>query len=95
MLPKRVFIGEQYGRWRIFDDAPGMKRTQWYIEPRVWAKCSCGTQRIVSLRDLLRGKSLSCGCVAREKLGNWNKTRGMRCRSLSSSRKLESVMVGS
>lgn len=58
--------GKTYGRWEV------IKFDHWRTEPlgkRVpyWlCKCNCGTERAVNIRNLHKGKSVSCGCYNRE-----------------------------
>lgn len=60
--------GQHFGRWTVLDEfqhtAGG---TRWKC------RCDCGTERFVLARNLKSGKSLSCGCLNRERvraLGN-------------------------
>jgi hypothetical protein len=62
--PKGLTIdaGHRFGRWLVTDPTPirNGKRID------VVCLCDCGTVRNVSKARLLRGTSLSCGCLARE-----------------------------
>lgn len=60
----RVTSGQVFGRWTVTDACVVViyKRNK-----SVLCTCACGTVRLVELQRLLRGKSLSCGCLAAEK----------------------------
>lgn len=73
------FVGERFNRWTL---TRFVGRHNWE------AVCDCGTKKIVSLSNLLRGASVSCGCSRREGLvyrfpdewGIWKNMR-RRCHS--------------
>ena len=59
-----------------FEDLTGMRFTRWAVEGydgyrgghHFWqCRCDCGKTRSVAKGSLLKGVSLSCGCLAREK----------------------------
>jgi len=59
-------IGKKFGRWRVTNRAPDRRDgTSWRVY--WWCTCRCGTEREVAERNLLKGASLSCGCLARER----------------------------
>ncbi len=71
-------IGARYGRWTIVKAARsrpvGRTRELW---PYVWARCECGTQRIVSLYSARNGRTKSCGCSRRDlDPSTWTTTHG-------------------
>lgn len=53
----RDLVGTRYGRWVVLRRS-GM---QYCI-----CRCECGIEKEVLISNLRRGKSLSCGCLARE-----------------------------
>jgi hypothetical protein len=79
---------------RPIDDLTGRKFGKWVVLPRDdfelnhlhynWlVQCECGRLRHVAGRDLLNGRSSSCGCAPRRKNGNGAKTpvRGVALRT--------------
>lgn len=60
----RSLAGKSFGRWTVLQDAKLGPRgiRQWLC------RCQCGTEKYVSERSLLEGKSQSCGCFANERL---------------------------
>ncbi len=60
----------RYGRWTV------LNFSHWHEEPsgkRVpyWnCKCDCNVERAVNIRNLRKGKSISCGCYNREITSN-------------------------
>jgi hypothetical protein len=56
-------IGQQAGRWTVIERLP------WKATDQKWlCRCVCGTERVVSGRNLRSGQSQDCGCGRREKL---------------------------
>lgn len=72
-------IGARHGRWTILERLPNR---------RVLARCECGTERAVVVRNLVSGNSRSCGCLNREVItkhggaysAEWRVLRGMKSR---------------
>ena len=64
--------GSVFGRWTVQYLAPIRKdrRTTWHC------LCECGKEHDVVERDLLSGKSLSCGCYAIERMNQAHTTHG-------------------
>lgn len=62
---------KQFGRWRVLETALNMKKNS------MWkCRCSCGTTRLVSKANILRGGSLGCGCKRLETLVARNTSHG-------------------
>jgi hypothetical protein len=47
---------KQYGRWTILEER----------EDKFFCKCFCGTEKLVNKKNLLDGRSKSCGCLTKE-----------------------------
>jgi len=59
-MKRRELVGERFGRWLVFARHSYATHTQ----PERWScRCDCGTIRNVSVHTLLRGTSVSCGCL--------------------------------
>jgi hypothetical protein len=58
-VKKKMLPGERYDRWTVVADAPGRH----YL-----CRCDCGTERTVTGSALRRGRSRSCGCIAKDQL---------------------------
>lgn len=54
--------GKRFGRWTAIRKTPSSEKGK----IRWDCICDCGTQRSVSERSLLRGRSKSCGCLQKE-----------------------------
>lgn len=54
-------VGDVYGHWTVIEPAT-MKEGVRHVKCR----CKCGTERSVLLVNLVKGKSKSCGCLARK-----------------------------
>lgn len=52
-----VLKGQQYGHWTVLSEP--FKDGKYYL---VSCKCNCGKKKLVNIRSLKRGESLSCGC---------------------------------
>lgn len=62
--PTPDLTGSQFGKWTVLSFAFGNNKSD-----RAWmCKCECGTIKPVGERELLRGRSLSCGCSRKGKL---------------------------
>ena len=64
----RVSIGDKFGRWKVVNEAEDKKAL---------CQCECGTERLVYIDNLVRGKTKSCGCYRKEYLADI-KTNGAR-----------------
>lgn len=60
-----VKIGDVYDNWTVIE-APHYDRGRNINTLRAVCECKCGTVRELSLRNVLRGKSKSCGCIPNE-----------------------------
>ncbi len=63
---KDIIIGNKYGRWTVLKESAERKCNQIAYD----CLCECGTERSVAKYQLRTGNSKSCGCLAREILGN-------------------------
>lgn len=62
-----VDIGQQYGRWVVLSLSSLGTNTS----PKKYrCRCTCGTERAVPAIQLVRGKSISCGCFRIEQARN-------------------------
>jgi|SRR5699024_2311953 len=53
--------GQKFGRWQVIRRGENQdNRVAWYC------KCDCGNTGTVDTRRLVKGRSKSCGCLARE-----------------------------
>lgn len=61
-MPQAIDLtGKRFGRWVVIDRAENYRHKKGYCA--AWnCVCDCGTERVVLGNNLLRGKSLSCGC---------------------------------
>ena len=65
--------GMQFGEWTVIRRAGNLKggAATWV------AKCRCGTEREVIGVDLRQGKSKSCGCIGKSRIGELNRSHGL------------------
>lgn len=62
-MSKKIDItGRRFGRWTVIKDSGQRKLSRVLWECR----CGCGTVKLLSSNHLLRGNSLSCGCIRNE-----------------------------
>ena len=64
-LPKKDLTGQRFGRLTVLEIATppnGRKRTTY----KWLCKCDCGNTAIVSVNNLTKGGTQSCGCLQRE-----------------------------
>jgi len=68
--------GDRYDRWLVLEFVGILGKA------RIWkCRCDCGKERLVSTRDLRKGRSRSCGCFAievRSINGNARRTHGLK-----------------
>ena len=53
-----VNIGEKYGRWTVIGKSSDKRKAR--------CRCECGNESDVFIQNLVRGLSISCGCLKRE-----------------------------
>lgn len=73
---KPTLIGEKFGRLTILEIF--YKQGKYQQNSFVKCKCDCGNEKVLSLSEIKRGKTSSCGCLRKEisKLSKY-KTHGM------------------
>lgn len=77
MTTPKIKIGNRYGRWRVLEKAESYREPSGHLR-HVWlCECECGVKRNVKGASLLSGRSLSCGCILREKNVSRMSTHGM------------------
>lgn len=67
---KDIADRQAIGQWTLLEKVEAGKHSKWL------AKCSCGKEKIVIIDNLLRGKSLSCGCYRKKVMQALNTTHG-------------------
>jgi len=61
-MPSPIKPGQRFGRWTVVSLLP-----ERYYGQMLWqCVCDCGTTRAVPSHSLVAGRSLSCGCLARD-----------------------------
>lgn len=56
--------GQVFGRWTVLAFSHRTGDTYFWL-----CRCACGTERAVTRQSFVKGKSVSCGCYHREKVG--------------------------
>lgn len=59
----RSLVGQQFASWTVFSNAEPFVLPCGQLQAASWARCQCGTERIVRNADLRQGKSVCCGCL--------------------------------
>lgn len=57
-MTNKIEVLPTYGKWFVLGEVGGKRR-------RLLCKCSCGTEKVVDLGNLVTGKSKSCGSMVR------------------------------
>lgn len=65
--------GMRFGRWFVTSQAANLNDASAFN-----CVCDCGTRRVVRATPLVKGKSLSCGCLSVERSSERNRTHGMK-----------------
>ena len=59
---REVRAGDEYFRWTIVEEVQPKVYPNRQKQRRVRCRCSCGTERVIALGNLISGGSKSCGC---------------------------------
>jgi hypothetical protein len=84
MQDKKILEGEQFNQWTLIEKADPVYWLNKYKErvpfARYWAQCTCGTRKIIILRDVLAGKSRSCRTCQTRRAANarWARLRAQK-----------------
>ncbi len=78
MSAKISLVGQEFGSWKVLEDAPPKQFACGSIHYRSLCQCKCGTQKFVFNNDLVRGKSLRCLNCAAVIVGDTHRIHGMR-----------------
>ena len=70
-------IGDKFGRLRVIRLLPGSSK----IKYKAVVVCGCGVEKTVGRNDLVCKKTLSCGCLNKEKTAQRNFKHGHSFRS--------------
>lgn len=72
----KIQVGDRYGRWTVLKTGVRNPQSKAKNPPLMaYCQCDCGTVKYKEYRDLYAGRSLSCGCLRREKLTERNMER--------------------
>lgn len=60
--------GKTFGRWKVIEKVESYRSPKGYVESRWLCECCCNkhTRRVVNGKNLVYGKSTSCGCRQKE-----------------------------
>jgi len=61
-MATKNLAGRQFGRWNVIERANESGAARWKC------RCSCGTERVVAVKNLIAGVSTSCGCYTKERV---------------------------
>ena len=64
--------GKRFGRLTVLEKSESEKRGTYWL-----CKCDCGRTKIIKGNSLVDGKTISCGCLSREKIIKNNTKHGM------------------
>lgn len=68
----RLHTGEVYGRLTVLEPAPTSRNYA-----RWWCRCTCGTRKAIPEPNLIGGRTISCGCLMRERNSARMRTHGL------------------
>lgn len=76
MLTSKIKAGDRFGRYvAVAMDSPAVYKKSRKLRWR--CQCDCGNTGVAHEYNLLRGLSKSCGCYAKKRQSECNKTHGM------------------
>lgn len=64
---RKNLLGKTFGRWTVLTAAPSELHGNGRLYAMWTCRCECGKSKRVPSMSLLRGDSLSCGCLGRER----------------------------
>lgn len=68
--------GERFGRLTVIERAPDYVTPSGKKYPRYLCKCDCGQTKSIDKINLISGKTLSCGCMQKERASAATKKHG-------------------
>ena len=68
--------GDRFGRLVVIEQADDYVTPSGKKYPRYLCKCDCGNTKLIDKTNLLKGKTLSCGCLQKERASAARKTHG-------------------
>lgn len=68
--PRQDIIGMTFGYWTIISQDED-KQTATGVKRVLVAKCRCGTVKSVLEQNIISKKSMSCGCLQKERAKAW------------------------
>lgn len=68
--PVKDLVGRRFGRLQVLWLVPRLRG----IRPHWMCLCDCGKQKSIEQWGLVRGTTLSCGCLRRERTATLYKT---------------------
>lgn len=71
-------IGKRFGQLLVVGQAPLHVRPDKRKAARWVCVCSCGVRKTVMAANLVSGSTVSCGCYARQRVGNANRKHGQK-----------------
>lgn len=79
-LPEGVqdIIGWRYGRWTVTRFSHNRVKKNGHLDTHWVCHCDCGTERPVSMANLVLGYTKSCGCYKRDKSTTHGMSRGAK-----------------
>ena len=67
--------GDVFGKLTVVKEVPYEIKNNRTVR-RILCECECGSLKIVRFADLRSGKTLSCGCLQKQKVSDYHKTHG-------------------
>ena len=64
---RKNLVGKKFGRLTVVDNAKPSINSSGRIRRKVLCSCDCGNTKIVYVDNLTGGKTISCGCVQKER----------------------------
>lgn len=68
--------GDRFGRLVVVEQADDYVTPSGKKYPRYLCQCDCGKTKLIDKNNLLKGKTLSCGCLQKERASAARKTHG-------------------
>lgn len=68
-MPRKITIEKTYARWTVLSEVKLNARNQDARFRYFLCRCECGVEKAVRISDMRCGKSKSCGCFQKDRMG--------------------------
>lgn len=71
------YLGCVFGRLTVLEEVAPRVSQKGYVQRLVLCECTCGSSKVIGLKNITRGLTSSCGCLHREVTSSVKTTHGL------------------